>query len=81
MEVGNLFEGLKRIAANTSANANLDVIRYAMERGYLYGDNEYDFLVQTMRKRVLTPAQLTWKKKINLRIIKETVVRHRTTRG
>lgn len=81
IETGNLFEGLKRIAANPKANANKDVIEYAWAKGYLFGENEYGFLIQTMRKRNLSPSQMSWKKKINSRIINGTVVKHRTTRS
>lgn len=80
IDTGNLFDGLKRIAADPTANANHDVIEYAMERGYLYGDVEYDFLKRTARKRRLSEAQLAWKAKINRRIIKQTIVNRRTTR-
>lgn len=48
--------------------------------GYLYGEREYTFLKQTMRKRKLSPAQLEWKIKINRRIVNQTTVRRRTVR-
>lgn len=52
VETGNLFEGLKRIAKDSTANANNDLIEHAYRMGYLYGEREYTFLKQTMRKRV-----------------------------
>ena len=76
IETGNLFDGLRRIADNPRANANLDVIEHAHKLGYLY-PNEYTFLLQTRLKRKLSAAQLAWKEKINRRIINQTVVRRR----
>lgn len=76
IETGNLFDGLRRIADDPRANANLDVIEHARKLGYLF-PNEYTFLLQTRLKRKLSPAQLAWKEKINRRIINQTVVRRR----
>ncbi len=74
IETGNLFAGLKRIALDDTANANEDLIDHAYRLGYIY-ENEYKFLMQTRRKRNLSPKQLAWKLKINQRIINKTVVR------
>lgn len=79
IDTGTLFDGLKRISADDSANANIDVIEYANKNGFLY-DNEYAFLVSTRLKRKLTARQLEWKRKINRRIIKQVVVQKRTQR-
>ena len=78
LDTGNLFEGIKRIARNQTANANIDVVEYAYERGYLYGKNEYMFLLETALKRKLSAAQLSWKTKINRRIVNQIVVKKRT---
>lgn len=80
VDTGNLFDGLKRIAKDLAANANNDLIEHAYRMGYLYGEKEYTFLKQTMRKRNLSAAQIAWKVKINRRIVSQTVVRKRTTR-
>ncbi|MBU8976895.1 hypothetical protein JI752_012145 [Lysobacter sp. MMG2] len=77
IDTGNLFDGLKRIAKDPFANANLDVIEHARKLGYIY-DQEYAFLVQTRLKRKLSPKQLAWKEKINRRITHQTVVQRRT---
>src|SRR3546814_2546999 len=77
IDTGNLFEGLKRIAKDVSANANNDLIEHAFRMGYLFGEKEYRFLKQTALKRNLTPAQLAWKQKINSRIISKTIVQQR----
>ena len=56
IDTGNLFDGLKRIAKDLTANANNDLIEHAYRMGYLYGEKEYMFLKQTMRKRNLSTA-------------------------
>lgn len=78
IDTGNLFDGLKRIAKDVSANANNDLVEHAYRMGYLFGEKEYLFLKQTMRKRILSPAQLAWKQKINRRILSKTIVQRRT---
>lgn len=80
IDTGNLFEGLKRIAQDDSANANVDLIEHAYRMGYLYSEKEYHFLLQTARKRNLSQAQLNWKRKINCRILAQTIVQRRTIR-
>lgn len=80
IDTGNLFDGLKRIAKDPTANANSDLIEHAMRMGYLYGEKEYTFLKKTVRKRILSEEQLAWKVKINRRIIAQTVVVKRTVR-
>jgi hypothetical protein len=79
IDTDTLFDGLKRIAEDEKANANEDVIEYANERGFLF-DREYDFLLETRRKRKLTPKQIEWKRKINRRIIQQIVVQKRSQR-
>ena len=77
IQTGNLFAGLKRIAKDNSANANEDLILHAYQLGYIY-EKEYQFLMQTRRKRKLSEKQLAWKQKINWRIVNQTVVRKNT---
>ena len=77
IETGNLFDGLKRIANDISANPNEDLIIHAHSLGYIY-ESEYDFLMSTKRKRKLSSKQLAWKQKINRRIVNETVVKKQT---
>lgn len=76
VETGNLFDGLKRIRDNPTANANEAVISYALKNGYLH-QGEPAFLTRTKNKRKLTLKQLSWKEKINRRILQKTVVRRR----
>ncbi|QBH00045.1 hypothetical protein [Xanthomonas oryzae] len=77
ISTGTLFDGLKRIANDPHANANLDVIRHGLKLGFIY-ESEYDFLVSTRLKRNLSLRQLEWKRKINRRITQQIVVRRRT---
>ena len=74
IDTGNLFDGLKRIAKDNTANANSDLIEHAYRMGYLYSEKEYLFLKQTMKKRILSSAQIAWKTKINRRIVAQTIV-------
>ncbi|WP_089162928.1 hypothetical protein [Caballeronia sordidicola] len=76
IETGNLFDGLKRIALNDASNANEDLISHAYKLGYIF-EKEYKFLMQTKLKRKLSDKQAAWKKKINRRIINQTVVQRR----
>jgi hypothetical protein len=77
LDTGTLFAGLKRIKADVDAAPNDALIEHANSHGYLWNDNEYKFLKQTARKRRLSEAQLSWRQKINRRIISQTVVRKR----
>jgi hypothetical protein len=77
ISTGNLFDGLRRITEDISANANADLIEHAYKFGYIF-ENEYGFLMRTKLKRKLSEKQLAWKQKINLRIVSATVVRKRS---
>lgn len=70
----SVFDGIKRIAKNNSSNANIELINYAKEHGFLFGEKEYSFLMDTCRKKKLSEAQLKWKIKINNRILSRIVV-------
>jgi len=77
IETGNLFAGLKRIAEDDTANANEDLISHAYKFGYIF-EKEYKFLMETRLKRKLSPKQISWKQKINRRIINQTIVQRRS---
>lgn len=79
INTGNLFDGLQRIAKDDSANANADLIEHAYKFGYIF-ENEYGFLMATRLKRKLSDKQISWKQKINRRIINATVVQKRTNK-
>ena len=77
IQTGNLFQGLKRIAADGNAKPNKDLIEHAQRMGYLF-EKEHGFLMSIRLKRKLTAPQLNWLKKINRRIVKKTIVRKKT---
>lgn len=77
IDTETLFDGLRRIAKDPQANANLDVIRHGLKLGFIY-KSEHKFLVETRLKRKLSPKELAWKRKINHRITQQIVVRNRT---
>ena len=77
IDTGTLFDGLKRIAKDPYANANLDVIKHGRKMGFIY-DSEYEFLVETRLARKLSPKQREWKRKINRRITQQIAVKRRT---
>lgn len=76
IDTGNLFDGIKRIVRDSSANANEDLIEHAYRFGYIY-ENEYKSLMETRRKRLLSEKQLAWKQRINRRITNRIVVQKR----
>lgn len=79
INTGNLFDGLRRIAADEAANPNADLIEHAYKFGYIF-ESEYGFLMRTRLKRILTEKQIAWKRKINRRIVNATVVQRRTVK-
>lgn len=80
VDTGTLFAGLQRIIVDGGAAPNKALIDYANSHGYIY-ENEYTFLKQTARKRNLSAKQLSWRQKINRRIVAQTVVRQRGLYG
>lgn len=74
IKTDNLFQGLKRILKDGTANPNEAVIEYAYKFGYIY-ENEYKFLLSTKNKRKLTDKQQSWKNKINWRILNQVIIK------
>lgn len=70
-----IFRGLKAVQKSNIAKPNVALIEYANGRGFLYGENEFDFLQNIKRKRSLSEAQESWLTKINRRIVGEIVVK------
>ncbi len=77
IDTGSLFPGLRRIAANPSANANADLVQHAYKLGYIF-EGEYKLLMETRFHRKLSEKQIEWKQKIHRRITNKTVVRRRS---
>lgn len=74
MDTNNLFEGLRRIAKDETANANESLIDHVFSMGYLFEEREYNFLKRMIGKRSFTPAQMSWKVKLNRKILSHTKV-------
>lgn len=51
-----------------------DILPLSKSDSFHKAKNEYLFLTSTRRKRKLSPAQNSWKKKINRRIVNKIVV-------
>ena len=78
INTGTLFDGLKRIAADPSANPNEALVEFAWKQGHLYDEREYEFVQQMCRKRKRSDAQKSWIAKINRRILNKIVVKKRS---
>lgn len=72
---GTLSDGLNLLRDNHLARPNAMLIEHAMNKGFLYGEHEYNFLRQMNRKRNISPKQEHWLQKINRRILMGIVVR------
>jgi hypothetical protein len=79
IDTSTLFDGLKRIAKDHSANPNEALVDFAWKKGYLYDEREYEFIQQMCRKRKRSEAQNSWVAKINRRIVNKIVVKKRST--
>lgn len=75
IDARKLFAGFKKLQKNALAKPNLDLIEYALQQGFLYGEHEYVFIRNIMNKKQLSQRQQDWLEKINRRIINGIVVR------
>lgn len=75
IDSGSLFDGLKRLQKKIDAKPNTVLIDYAWRNGYLYGQNELNFLKRIQSKRKMPAKQNDWLIKINRRILQMIVVR------
>ena len=73
-----IFTALKRIRRDLTKSLNPDAITFFRERGLLTAW-EYGFLQNTMRKRILSSAQLQTRAKINKKVL--TAVSRRGFQG
>jgi hypothetical protein len=62
-----VFQGLRRIRKDQSKSLNEDALVFFR---HLFSPPEYEFLQDTMRKRVLTHRQLNWRKALNNRVLR-----------
>lgn len=75
IDARTIFTGLARVQKNNKAKPNEALIEYAWKQGFLYGENEYDFLQNIKRKRNLSEKQVNWLIFINRRIVESIVVK------
>lgn len=75
LDTKGLFNGLRKIAKDDTARPNQELIEYALKAGFLFGTNEYEFLVNMRGRRSLSAKQIAWVQKINRRILNKTIVR------
>ena len=63
-----VFTGLKRVRADNDKALNADAIAYFHEKNVL-NDWERDFSGDTLRKRELSPGQMSKRRAINLKVL------------
>lgn len=81
IDARKLFAGLRKIENNPKVKPNRDLIEYANQKGYLYGDHEYRFLKNIQNWKILSERQEGWLWKINRRIINKIVVKNLPTQS
>lgn len=65
-----IFTGLKRVRKNDEAALNVAAAEHAKAKGWIT-DWEYGFLINTARKRKLSPAQMNKRQQINARVLQK----------
>lgn len=63
-----IFQAVKRIRKDDEKSLNAEALSHAFERG-LINKWEFDFSIDTMRKRNLSPKQLQKRKDINAKML------------
>lgn len=63
-----IFQAVKRVRKDNQKSLNAEAIKYAHEKGWI-NDWEYNFSIDTMRKRVLTGKQLQTRMKVNEKML------------
>ena len=63
-----IFQAVKKIRKDLKRSLNSEAIRYAYEKSWI-SDWEYNFSINTMRKRNLSVKQLHFRKKINKKML------------
>ncbi len=59
-----IFQSVKRVRKNDEKSLNIEAITHAYQKGWI-NQWEYDFSVDTMRRRKLSDKQLSKRKQIN----------------
>ncbi|WP_156294373.1 hypothetical protein [Serratia oryzae] len=63
-----IFQAVKRVRKDNQKSLNAEAIRHAYEKGWI-NEWEYNFSIDTMRKRSLTSRQLQTRIKVNEKIL------------
>jgi hypothetical protein len=63
-----IFDGIKRVSKDTTKALNLSAADYAQRKGWV-NDWEHEFLVDTARKRILSPRQMSKRDQINRTVL------------
>ncbi len=63
-----IFDGIKRVAKDTTKALNLSAADYAQRKGWV-NDWEHKFLVDTARKKILSSKQMSKRKQINRTVL------------
>ncbi len=63
-----IFQAVKRIRSDNEKSLNSQALTHAISKGWI-NKWEYDFYHAVMRKRLLSPKQMTAKRNINLKFI------------
>ncbi len=63
-----IFQSVKKIQKNNEKSLNSEAIDHAYKKGWI-NKWEYEFSISTMRKRILSPRQLSKRIQINMKMI------------
>lgn len=63
-----IFQAVKRVRKDDQKSLNIEAIQHAYDKGWI-NQWEYDFSINTMRKRNLSSKQLATRKNINTKML------------
>lgn len=63
-----IFQAVKRVRKDDEKSLNIEAIQHAFDRNWI-NEWEYNFSIDTMRKRKLTVKQLQTRKKVNQKML------------
>lgn len=62
-----IFRSVAKIKKNNEKSVNAETLEFASKKKWI-STNDFEFYMNILRRRVLSPKQLAWKKVINQRI-------------
>lgn len=69
-----IFQAVKRVRKDNEKSLNAESVAHAKQKGWI-NEWEYNFSMDTMRKRILSLRQLQTRKKINEKMLRNMKVR------